>query len=792
MRKMVTFADAKAAREQCAPNLHELVAWLASPKKTPSDVSDTQWAPASLSHEKLGHAANEQLARRSTLARLNSSGDQLLERLELGSLILDLWRDKGPYARHQLIAIALSTPLTWGAWQGLKAVFKQAEQERDLELFGALAARFDAERAARRADCEVSIGTLTYLVRRAWRALRRTAMSFSACYPDAAVEVLRFYPEDCRFNRTIVAQSIFERDVHRRKNGPTRGQRTPSFQSPAFADLWRISPGPLLTLLERARSETVRRAAADFLMRDFRNSLSGIDPIQISRLVETGSPTAHRFCVWLLKGRLFEPAAFREIGLHDTALSLIDSSCPEARLFAGDYLRAHARNVHIQTVVKIARSADENLGAAAADILAERRFEDLSTETWAELASRKTTFELAKSALASAFETGRFDEAVVEKLLVSRDDRTAELGRSLLEAAKPEAVSASFLTKTALNPEVDAAVRAACLSGLVASTDALPGGKDWLGVIEELPEQLEDPLVGAVAEHASLGTFASSDAPRRGRIRDQEGIERLWPQGLHKGRRARIVRKFLIARLVSKKERLCPDERDAADDFLSFERLFDACEHWDPAIRRFALRFVRLFLETNWSVDVAVTLSESDHADVADFAHKDLAARAEKIERAERERVIRALGLSLSRAARSTAILLMTPPDEELSDTTLTTLMRSADSAVRRVAVDNAWQRLKKDDTRGAEVFFNLLKNYFDRAPSEDVEDGCHHLKGARAVTRMLDTLAELGEQNPSLARATLAFLRDKELPKMRAQALAHLATIGRLERAARQGKTMP
>lgn len=787
MRKMVTFADVRTAREDCAPNLYEIVAWLASPEKEPITDKKEETLTRIRGEILESSALLKGTSHRPALGRLESDRNRLPDRLALGGFILDLWRDGGAYAREQLIAIARSTPLTWGAWQGLKAVFKQAEHERDLELFGVLAARFDAERASRRRVGEVSMGTLTYLVRRAWRELRRTAMSLSASYPDAAVEILRFYPADCRIDRAFLAQKIFDRDS-RRKISSASSVGAPQFHNPPFADLWRISPRPLLTLLERAESETVRSAASRFLMRDFRGSLSDLHPIHISRLIETGSPTAHRFCVWLLQGRLFEHSAFREIGLHDAVLGLVDSLDPEARRFAAEYLRTYARDAHIETVVKTAACDDLELVDAAADILEERGGEEVSNETWARLASKEATFELAAAALKSAFKRDKFDETVVEELLVSDDERSALLGKSLLDTVDPKSVDASFLTRTAQNSAVDPRVRADCLTRLAIAKNGALSGKDRIDIIEELPAQFEAQLIAVIAEHTDLSSFARDDTPAW--VRSEGGVEKLWSNGLGKGRRAGINRKILASKLApnAKNSRLSQEERNAARGVLFFERVFAGCEHQNPAVRRFSLRLLPFCLETRWDVDIAIALAESDNPDVVYFAHKTIEARENTFEYSQRDRLVRTLGLSHSHAARAVGIALASRKEWFLSSATLMALMRGADNAVRRLAVEKAWRQTGTDGAPEAEVFFSLLREGFKQVQN-DIEDGCRYLKGQRAVTTLLDTIAQLGIQNAVPTTVALTFLKTKRQPATRAEALAHMAAIRRLENAAHIGE---
>ena len=117
-------------------------------------------------------------------------------RLQLHQVIVELWHKNGAYERAALLEVIRKVPLCWGPWRGLKQVFKEAEEKGDTEVLGALAARFDAAYATKAGSYrEISRRTMGYLVRRAWRALRRTGQSLAPAYVDAAIDVLRAYDD---------------------------------------------------------------------------------------------------------------------------------------------------------------------------------------------------------------------------------------------------------------------------------------------------------------------------------------------------------------------------------------------------------------------------------------------------------------------------------------------------------------------------------------------------------------------------------------------------------------------
>src|SRR5687768_11214016 len=68
----------------------------------------------------------------------------LPDRLRLHEIILALWADGGPFARRCLLEVIATVDLAYGPWKALKQIFKEAEARGDTEVYGALAARFDA------------------------------------------------------------------------------------------------------------------------------------------------------------------------------------------------------------------------------------------------------------------------------------------------------------------------------------------------------------------------------------------------------------------------------------------------------------------------------------------------------------------------------------------------------------------------------------------------------------------------------------------------------------------------
>ncbi len=331
----------------------------------------------------------------------------LPDRLRLHEIVAALWEDNGPFARSCLLEIIARVPLRYGPWRALKRIFKEAEARDDTEVFGALAARVDAAIGVSYGPTEVGSLTLSYLRRRAWRRLRRIARTRPACYADAAADVLAHYQGSTRWQQTLVANHIFfhETGEYDRSSFHLRVSSSDLLKNRAFADLWRRSPRPLFGLLERARSDQVRRFAAEALKADFRASLREVEPGWVARLIGVGSGPVDDFAVWVLNNvPKFEQAAFRSLGLHEAVLRLFDSPSNAARAYAAEYARTHARDLPVDDLIRLADNNESAVRKLAADLLQARDpRQEIGLEAWGRLLESRYGHELAANVLRKHF-----------------------------------------------------------------------------------------------------------------------------------------------------------------------------------------------------------------------------------------------------------------------------------------------------------------------------------------------------------------------------------------------------
>jgi hypothetical protein len=364
----------------------------------------------------------------------------LPERLRLYDILLALWQDNGPFAHTCLLRIIAAVKLTYGPWRALKQIFKEAEARGDTEVYGALVARIDAASAAG-LGFDIGRGTLAYLRRRGWRFLRRLAVRLPACYADTAVDVLAHYPADTRWDGTWVANQIFYHETGSYSRGSFSFPPRPAslIKHRAFADLWRRTPRPLFSLLERAQSDLVRGFAASALRTDFRASLREVEPGWVARLVSVGSRTIDEFVVWILNNvPRFEQAAFHTLGLHDAVLRLFDSPAPEARVYAADYARTHARDLPVADLIRLANNNHEAVHKLACDLLHERDArKEVGLDAWGQLLETRHGHALAAAMLRKHYGARELTPEWFKDRLLSPSDKAREFAKAYLPQVHP-------------------------------------------------------------------------------------------------------------------------------------------------------------------------------------------------------------------------------------------------------------------------------------------------------------------------------------------------------------------
>jgi hypothetical protein len=421
-----TLDDLRGARRANDPALVDLIVALASAPDPEPEAPVRDGAPTfdralaefrSLEFRKKSPEA-QRIARVERFRALEAPDAEvrLPDRLRLHEEILGLWEDGSPFARSCLLRVIDEVALTYGPWRALKRIFKEAEGRGDLEVFAALTARLDVALAS--GQHSLSRRTLAYVLRRAWRHLRRIGQTMPVAYPDAASTVLARYPESWGEGWSREASSWVYNHILHHLAKPRKGRRpynrgrfepgatrSDPLAGRAFPELWRRSPRPLFALLESARSDAVRRFAAGALKNDFRGVLREVEPAWVVRLIGTPSEAVHEFVVWLL-GNVpkFEQGSFRALGLHDPVLRLFDSPSDEARSYAAGYARTHARDLPVALLIRLADNRSEAVRKLAADLIGGRDpREEIGLDAWGRLLETEAGHAPAAKAIRAHF-----------------------------------------------------------------------------------------------------------------------------------------------------------------------------------------------------------------------------------------------------------------------------------------------------------------------------------------------------------------------------------------------------
>jgi hypothetical protein len=331
-------------------------------------------------------------------------------RLRLGQLLLDLYAVDDEPARALLLELIPQIPpqaMQWGVWGGIKGLYKQAEQRHDLALLGVLCYRLDDQ--PKLGEGDISRGVWLYMRRRAWRFLRQLGQALPELFPVYAGQVLRHYPPRCDFRHCWIANQIWR---HKDLIGVTDQGILGSGGLPdkdkldrrAFDDAWKISPAPLLRLLEDAQNPQVCEFAIRSLEQDFKDALRHVEPAWLARLGVKRLDIIHDFVIKLLRDNPeFHQSKLKQLGLHDMVLGLLYSGNSPARRYAIDYARAYAADLPVAELVKLAREGMQDAQTFAVALLEKRSPAELGLPTILKLLNAPASAALAKTKLRQGF-----------------------------------------------------------------------------------------------------------------------------------------------------------------------------------------------------------------------------------------------------------------------------------------------------------------------------------------------------------------------------------------------------
>lgn len=299
-------------------------------------------------------------------------------RLRLGELLVRVYERGGESDRAALIDIFKRGKTCWGMWKAFKTIYKLSEQRHDAEMFGVLAWRLDAFLRKSNQWGEVSPATAMYLRRRAWRYLRNLGQAVPELYPQFAVQVLRHYERDFHpYGCWILPQIWNHKALVGKRSAGWQTSPPDKLSQRAFDEAWKLSPEPLLRLIEDSENDGVLSFATRSLEQDFPATLREVDPAWLGRLGRKPSGSVHEFVIKLLeKSPEFHQSKLAGLGLHDMVLELLASPSEKAAKYAIDYAKAHAPDIAIARLVELLSSAQQE----AARKFAQQRLEKVDAK----------------------------------------------------------------------------------------------------------------------------------------------------------------------------------------------------------------------------------------------------------------------------------------------------------------------------------------------------------------------------------------------------------------------------
>jgi hypothetical protein len=422
------------------------------------DVPDGAMTLSKLRQQVGAAALRGKTATEAKLARREAWGAALASpytppRLRLGALLIEMYDAGDAAGRAALAHVFANGRLGWGVWRAIKAIYKRAEAAHDLRMLGVIGCRFD--RSGNITSSEVGAGTITYIRSRVWRYLRTIGRHVPDAYPAFAVEVLRHYPA----GHGPHTSSWVAANIWGWKN--LRGGRIGAFTPPrnmldarAYPETWKVSPAPLLRLLDQAENDTVIGFAIASLRADHPLSLRAVEPAWLARLGRRPSPALHSFVLALIKDSAeLHQSRLRAVGLHEVVLGWLRSSAADARAYALEYATAHAPDLSVLELVALLALRSNDVVEFASRRLADMAAADIGAPVLIRLLRHFATRDWAATKFSQGFAPGDIDVAAFIDVAVSDDQARAALVK--VYGGNAKAIPAAYLTALLADARVD-------------------------------------------------------------------------------------------------------------------------------------------------------------------------------------------------------------------------------------------------------------------------------------------------------------------------------------------------
>ncbi|MBL8923641.1 MAG: hypothetical protein JNJ54_32605 [Myxococcaceae bacterium] len=437
-RPDITLDDLKTLARGQAPDLAQaIIQFAAQPQPPPETVPEGALLPEQF-EQMIKEAQREprEAQRRMKVALLwrryltqpdpPPSGKYLL-----ADFITELYLGGGEPTRSALLELIRTAPLDRGLWGGLKRVFKLAEDRQDALFFGAVLARLEVSEATP----AVTRGTIVYLQRRGSRYLRNLARAVPELYPVFAGATLAEVPADATLWRGVAVYRVINE----------RGER--------FENAWKLSPDPLMVLLEAAKQNEVAKFAIDKLKKHFPALLRQTNPAWLQRLAQRPIAAVHELLIDILTNTPeLHPAKLEGLGLKPTVLMLLLSPSAGARKYAIEYARAHAADLPAEQVVNYALKGQNDTRAWALSVLEARNAKTIGLPLLSKLLGDQSTTAWAAARLEAHFDRNDLTDAFFIELVFGAHQQREWARKYLAERVKVSEQLATFVKALFADP----------------------------------------------------------------------------------------------------------------------------------------------------------------------------------------------------------------------------------------------------------------------------------------------------------------------------------------------------
>lgn len=437
-RPDITLEDLKTLARGQAPDLAQaIIQFAAQPQPAPETVPEGALLPEQF-EQMLKDAQREprEAQRRMKVALLwrrylTQPEPPPSGRYLLADFITDLYLAGGEPTRSALLDLIRQAPLERGLWGGIKRVYKLAEERQDALFFGAILARLEVSEATQ----AVTRGTIVYLQRRGWRYLRNLARAVPELYPVFAGATLAEVPAEATLWRGVAVYRVIQA------------------RQELFENAWKLSPDPLMVLLEAAKQNEVAKFAIDKLKKHFPTLLRQTNPAWLQRLAQRPIAAVHELLVDILTNTPeLHPAKLEGLGLKPTVLLLLLSPSAGARKYAIEYARAHASDLPAPELVDYALKGQNDTRAWALSVLETRNAKVIGLPLLAKLLGEQSTSAWAATRLESQFDRNDLSDSFFIDLVYGAHAQREWARKYLSERVKQSEPLAAFVKALFADP----------------------------------------------------------------------------------------------------------------------------------------------------------------------------------------------------------------------------------------------------------------------------------------------------------------------------------------------------